>query len=144
MQVFQLANLRRHVGVRQRLEILTADSYHADVDWLNAHFQFAASQQIDWSRDSDVVRGQIDQLSRNEVQTLLSRVGVQPQQRVHVVWAYSDFGITLPMRDVAGHIDEIWFPATDDVFVFDPTDTWCLELHHEGTFSCGRYSPIQC
>jgi hypothetical protein len=131
------------IDVQRHLEVLTADSYRAAVEWLNAHFRFVASQQIDWSSDSDVVFGQINQLSVQQVQTLLSRYGVQLQRRVYVIWAYGDFGIILPAQDVAAHIDDIWFPATDDVFVFDPTDDWCLELHHEGMYSCGRYKHVQ-
>jgi hypothetical protein len=142
LQPFQLSKLMGHAEVQRALEILTADSYRADIKWLKTHFRFAASQQIDWPQKGDVVLGQIDQLSADEMQTLLGRHGVQPQRRVHVIWAYGDFGVILPVQEVGTHIDDIWFPATDDVFILDPADDWCLELHHEGIYSCGRYMPM--
>ncbi len=142
MQPFQITRLMRHVEVQRCLEPLSADSYRAAVKWLNTHFQFDTNQQIDWQKTGDVVYGQIDQLSAADVQNLLGRFGVQPRRRAHVIWAYGDFGVIVPVQEVGAHLDDIWFPATDDVFTFDPKDDWCLELHHEGVYSCGRYKSV--
>lgn len=54
---------------------------------------------------------------------------------VHIIWAYVEIGITLPLSILSEYLlDDVWFPATDDVFIFDPMADWCLELHHEGQF----------
>lgn len=136
---FQLQLLGGHPEVKDEMVVLSPTAFQEAIDWISSHFSFLYDQQIDWAHDPRVVEGDVTDLDTDTLIALLSRYRVQPQQRVYVAWSYGDFSITLPVHLVGKHLNDIWFPATDDVFVFDPHETWCLELHHEGRFSLGSY-----
>lgn len=136
---FQLQSLARHPDVGKYLELLTPQAYDAIVQWIARHYSFISGQQIDPSSDPLAVAGSVDDLQPDRLLTLLEQYGAVPPDTLHVIWAYGDFGIALPLSLVSKYLlDDIWFPVTDDVFIVDPDGRWCLELHHEGQFICLR------
>ena len=82
-------------------------------------------------------------LRENALLQLLRQYDVEPTQTLTVIWAYADIGVKLPFSLIARHIHAIWLPIVDDVFVLDTHDTWCLEIFHEGNFSCGMYEKMK-
>lgn len=135
-----LSRLRQDNSVVLALEIVNTTEYQEALHWIREHFTFAFGQQIDWSHDLSVVTGRIAELTEEQLQQIFHLYGVQPDRIVTIIWTYSDVGVRLPLYLIALHIDDIWFPVLDDVFLFDPQDTWCMELHHEGEFSIGKYA----
>lgn len=137
----QLERLSLYPSVVSAMEFLSPAAYQDAIVWIRNHFHFAYGQQIDWSHDPEAVTGKISELTEERIQGLLKKYGVEASQRITIVWAYGDRGITLPLHLVVAHIKDLWLPALDDVFLFDPGGFWCVELYHEGNFSCGRYTP---
>ena len=137
----QVSRLRHHRSVKLAMEVLSSKAYQEALDWLRDHFTFNFNQQIEWSGDPDVATGEISDLNEPRLLHLLQAYGVEPSRQVTILWAYGDIGMKLPVSLVAKYINDIWLPVNDDVFLFDMKDVWCLELHHEGAFSCGRYYP---
>ena len=135
----QMRMLLQDEQVRNEMIRLTPAQYQEGIEWIRKHFTFVYGQQIDWCHDPDAVIGKIQDLSEHELLHLLERYHVEPTRRLTVSWAYADTGIELPLSLIARHIYGIWLPVNDDVFLFDMNDTWCLELFHEGNFSCGSY-----
>lgn len=43
-------------------------------------------------------------------------------ERVCALWPFESFAVEIALADFAEHLDELWFPASDDV--------WLLSLHH--------------
>lgn len=135
----QMSRLRLHHTVELAMKLLSHSDYERAINWIDDHFTFAHTQQIDWSHDPDAVTGKIADLTEERLLHVLKTYGVEPSRRIQVIWTYGDVGITLPLYHVARHIKDIWLPGLDDVFLLDTRDIWCLELYHEGEFSCGRY-----
>ncbi|HYL44388.1 MAG TPA: hypothetical protein VEU97_13465 [Ktedonobacteraceae bacterium] len=134
-----MSRLRLDSSVELAMEILSPSEYGNAINWIRDHFAFAFGQQIDWSHDSDAVIGNISELTEESLLQLFKFYGVEPSRWITVVWTYGDMGIKLPLYLIAQHIKDIWLPVIDDVFLFDTQDTWCMELYHEGVFSCGHY-----
>jgi hypothetical protein len=135
----QMSLLLLHHDVALEMTVLSQNEYEDAIHWIDDHFRFVHTQQIDWSHDPSSVPGKMTELTEERLLDLLQTYAVEPSQRIKVIWAYGDMGITLPVYLIARHIKDIWLPVLDDVFLLDTQDTWCLELYHEGEFSCGRY-----
>lgn len=129
--------------VRDKIKLLTPSAYQDAIEWIRKHFTFAFGQQIDWRHDPDAVTGNIQALDEKTLAQLLGRYNVELSRTLTIIWAYADIGVTMPLTLIARHIHTIWLPVIDDVFVLDLNDSWCLEFHHEGAFSCGRYGQVR-
>jgi hypothetical protein len=139
----QMQLLLRDEQVRDEIIFLTPTHYQEAIEWIRRHFTFAYGQQIDWSHDANAVTGNMQDLRENALLQLLRQYDVEPTQTLTVIWAYADIGVKLPFSLIARHIHAIWLPIVDDVFVLDTHDTWCLEIFHEGNFSCGMYEKMK-
>lgn len=135
----QISRLLQDASVETTMKILSPTEYQNAIIWIRDHFIFVYGQQIDWSNDPSAVAGNIAELTGEKVLELLRAYSVKPSRYITILWAYGDSGISLPLYLAAKHIKDIWLPVLDDVFLFDSQDTWCMELYHEGNFSCGRY-----
>jgi hypothetical protein len=51
-------------------------------------------------------------------------------ERVCVLWPLDAFAVEMALADFADHFDELWFPASDDV--------WLLSLHHRRFVTLNR------
>ncbi len=112
------------------------DSYTA---WLEQHFPIGFSS-IDWSRVEGADRRSVnsDAAVSATAREIFSEKGVQ-ECRVVVLWSDARTPvIELPLSAVVENAEEI-FAQDWDTWVFDPKDTWCLENHHEGSITFGRY-----
>jgi hypothetical protein len=134
-----LRDLLRIPSVREVMKILSFTAYEEALNWINDHFKIPLGQWIDWSHDVHAVQARDSELTGDYLLRLLGEYGVEPSRRVTIVWADNDVGITLPLSLVAQYINDTLLALTDDVFLFDPHDDWCLQVHHEGEFSVGRY-----
>jgi hypothetical protein len=138
LEMPQIQMVLQDEQVKYEIAFLTPAEYQTAVDWIGNHFTFLYGQQIDWSHDSDAVLGNIKDLKEEALLLLLKRHNVEVSRRVMIIWTYADTGIKLPLSLLAKHINNLWLPGIDDVFVVDIHDVWCLELYHEGNFSYGR------
>lgn len=83
---------------------------------------------------SDQVRGEV-------VRWLLS-LPIDLSTAVNAIWPADALGVTLTYRDLAHHFDVLWYPSSDDVWVFEPrNDAWLLELNHEEIFTWWSRGP---
>jgi hypothetical protein len=120
-------------------EVQSSGYYDSYTAWLEQHFPIGFSS-IDWSQVEGADRRDVisDAAVSETVREILAGKGVQ-DCRVVVLWA--DAGtpvIELPLTAVVEHAEEL-FAQDWDTWVFDPQDSWCLENHHEGTITFGRY-----
>jgi hypothetical protein len=113
-----------------------SDSYTA---WLEQHFPIGFSS-IDWSRVEGADRRSVDSNTAvsDTVREMLAGK-VAHDCRVVVLWADARTPvIEVPLAAVVENAEEL-FAQDWDTWVFDPQDSWCLENHHEGTMTFGRY-----
>lgn len=53
---------------------------------------------------------------------------------VVVLWPALRSGISARFDEFVDAYDDLWFPSSDDVWVFPPSEDWLLELDHEEIF----------
>jgi len=56
---------------------------------------------------------------------------------VYVLWWFSEID-RLRAVDVVRHIHDIWYPAADDILIFDATLTWQIGIDYTGCVWFGR------
>ncbi len=120
-------------------EVQSTGGYDSYTAWLEQHFPIGFSS-IDWSRVEGAERRSVnsDAAVSATVRGILSEKNVK-ECRVVVLWSDARTPvIELPLSAVVENAGEI-FAQDWDTWVFDPKDSWCLENHHEGFITFGRY-----
>jgi hypothetical protein len=102
-----------------RLMDLTAPWYR-EQPFTEGFFADVASIPLD-NQDAEAVRG---------VRKWLYQRGVPFKQRVFLSWSRGEAAVT-NWKMVVKYWDELWYPGSDDLAVFDESLSWALFLWHE-------------
>jgi len=62
-------------------------------------------------------------------------------KQVSIVWNYSDYAVTCSLNVALDHIDELWLPGTEDVFIISIADHWLLFAQY---LANSKPVPVQC
>ena len=65
----------------------------------------------------------------------LTALGITPAPELFLNWARFEAVDAFATADVARYFDDLWYPATDDVDVFDASARWLLSVRHDGVVS---------
>lgn len=103
------------------------------------HYPFAFSG-IDWRfvRGAVSTYGGFERWLRELLIEALDALGITPAHRVHLDWDSSSMPrLVLSAGNLMQHAETLmrW---SSDLWVFDPDDTWIVEIYHEGTLSYAR------
>lgn len=74
-------------------------------------------------------------LSPQEIKSFLTSLLIEPEIVTTLIWPYDRCGIYLPFHLFIEYYDDLWYPASDDVWIMDPNISWLLEIDHEENFS---------
>jgi hypothetical protein len=66
------------------------------------------------------------------LQETMVRVGITPQKTVYVNWYRYDEIDEMHFAELAKYFDDIWYPSSDDIDLFDSTFSWLVEIPHYG------------
>lgn len=66
------------------------------------------------------------------VSAILQAVGIVPSEYVYLNWYRLDDIDRLRLSDLDGWVEDIWYPGSDDLDVFDDSLTWMLSIAHHG------------
>ncbi len=80
----------------------------------------------------DVRLGDVPTLSGFDVRGRLLGAGVQLGNQVYLNWYRFDDIDRIGVDDLATHFDDIWYPGSDDIDLFDRTLCWVLSIAHTG------------
>jgi hypothetical protein len=59
-------------------------------------------------------------------------LNIVPKEKIYINWyQYDDIDI-MDFKDFDKYFDDIWFPISDDIEVFDDTLGWVLAINHDG------------
>ena len=64
---------------------------------------------------------------------IFEKVGIYPQEKVYINWHHFDDIDQMGFDDLSTYFDEIWYPGSDDIDIFDATFSWVLSVHHDGS-----------
>ena len=65
-----------------------------------------------------------------------------PNEQVNVFWPSDQEGASLELKDFLEHLDELWFPSSDDVIVESSTKRFMFEIDHEEQVKLLRWDAI--
>ena len=67
------------------------------------------------------------------LRTVLREVGIEPDSKVFVNWHRFDQIDEFSLDGLAKRFVDIWYPATDDIDIFDEGLEWVLSVGYSGT-----------
>jgi hypothetical protein len=62
----------------------------------------------------------------------LTAAGIDPPLSVYLNWYRFDNIDEMRFDDLSSHFDDIWYPSTDDLDIFDSSLGWILSVDHGG------------
>lgn len=65
----------------------------------------------------------------------LADLGIKPMTKVIINWFRFQRLDEFKIDDLTRYFDDIWFPGSDDIDVFDDTLNWILSVRHDGCIS---------
>lgn len=70
----------------------------------------------------------------------LFKLEIIPLERVFINWYMFKQIDEFDIKDVDKYFDDIWFPSSDDIDIFDKTLDWVLTVRHDGFISYLKYT----
>jgi hypothetical protein len=105
-------------GLADRARILDAATAQLLVTWLTPLLR--EHETIEQLKDAGAewIYGDDPEKTRSALKGFRERLG----ETVCALWPFEPYAAELAVDDFAEHFDDLWFPASDDV--------WLLSLHH--------------
>ena len=69
------------------------------------------------------------------VEDVFFNLGIIVSSNVFINWYKFDNIDSLSFRNLCRYFDDIWYPAIDDIEIFDETCNWILSIRHYGIVS---------
>lgn len=63
---------------------------------------------------------------------------LRPKETVYLNWYRFDSIDIISLEDLAQYFQDLWYPSSDDLDVFDDTLDWVLSIGHSGDLSIAR------
>ncbi|RJQ56705.1 MAG: hypothetical protein C4526_01135 [Nitrospiraceae bacterium] len=63
---------------------------------------------------------------------ILSHLSIQPRKNVYINWYRYDQIDEMTFDDLNNYFNYIWYPASDDIDIFDSSYSWIVTVSHEG------------
>ena len=81
------------------------------------------------------IRNQSSYIGNHEesLSSLLNKNGVTPLESIFLNWHRYDEIDQMSFLDLNNYFDDIWYPSTDDIDVFDESLSWILSVDHDGS-----------
>jgi hypothetical protein len=67
-----------------------------------------------------------------DLRKLISARNLRPQEEVLLNWLRFDNMDRLAFSDLSQYFDDIWYPSSDDIDIFDDTLDWFVFIRHDG------------
>lgn len=60
-------------------------------------------------------------------------LNISPNKNVFINWYRFDDIDEMCLEDLNQHFDDVWYPGSDDIDIFDANFSWILSVSHSGT-----------
>lgn len=128
MLPFPVQEFIAHVSSRDVSEVSERDR-RSIFAWINTCLD-PSTPYLDRTNAVVYQQGQVIDFTR---ESKFLPLGILSKQ-VSIVWNYSDYAVTCSLNVALDHIDELWLPGTEDVFIISIADHWLIEIYHEGDY----------
>ena len=68
---------------------------------------------------------------------LLKSKGIESSDVVYVNWYRFDDVDRFKLEDLSEYFDDIWYPGSDDIDIFDGSLSWVISVSHSGEIKMG-------
>lgn len=90
-------------------------------------------------RSESAVEADGSDLTPSQIREWLARLPVRPDEEARVLWVADRIGARMPFAAFVSNVDDLWFPAQDDVVVLldsrEALDVLVLDHEERFTFS---------
>jgi len=107
--------------IRKRLQSRLA--LHSDDGFVLISLLYEQSRHLD---DNNVLADNFNLCQ------LLVACGIKPDFQVYLNWYRLDLIDSIAFSDLSEHLNDIWYPSSDDIDIFDDTLTWVVMISHDG------------
>lgn len=63
---------------------------------------------------------------------ILIKLNIHSSELVYINWYRYDNIDEMNLKDLVMHFNDIWYPCSDDIDIFDETCKWIVSINHEG------------
>lgn len=70
--------------------------------------------------------------TRFDLKSTILRAGIAPNKIVFINWYRFDQIDEMNLSDLSTHFGDIWYPAADDIDIFDETLDWIISIGYSG------------
>jgi len=67
-----------------------------------------------------------------DLRRVLCSIEIVPEDHVYINWYRFDKLDRMAVDDLAQYFDDVWYPSSDDIDLFDSTLSWVLSVTDEG------------
>ncbi|TDQ12029.1 hypothetical protein [Pedobacter metabolipauper] len=71
---------------------------------------------------------------------VLNSIGINPLSEVFINWYRFKRIDRFDLKDLDKYFDDIWFPVSDDIDLFDASLDWILSIRHDGCITFCKYN----
>jgi len=90
------------------------------------------------SDDSTVISSVNAEADDFSFKSTVLQTGIEPKERVLINWYRFDVIDEISLDDLTSYFDDIWYPASDDIDIFDDSISWVISIGHSGDVSVWR------
>lgn len=76
-----------------------------------------------------------------DLSSVITELGVTPDAHVLVNWYRFDQIDRIALSDISEHFDDIWYPGSDDIEIFDESIDWLVLVRHDGVVGAVNLCP---
>lgn len=120
-------------GLRDRVTVLEPTTGELLVTWLTPLLREHETIEQLKEAGAEWIYGDDPGVTRSRLRGFSRQLG----ERVCALWPFESFAVELALVDFAEHFDELWFPASDDVWLLSPHHRRFVTLNHEELLLAG-------
>ena len=71
-----------------------------------------------------------------DLQKVFEKCGITCSEEVMINWYRFDRIDVIETQQMISHFDDIWYPSSDDIDIFDWSMRWVISIEHHGAVRC--------
>lgn len=122
-----MLNRIEQAGLTERVSVLEATTAELLVSWLTPLLREHETIEQLKEAGAQWIYGDDPEKTREGLKGYRDRLG----ERVCALWPFEPFAAEIALDDFADHFDDLWYPASDDVWLLSLRHRRFLTLNHE-------------
>jgi hypothetical protein len=144
MKNFKIRNFEKHHPSKQFPWFEALDSFETTSlrEKLSKKLRLATHNPLSITKGIDNLGIALKEFRPNEsdftIERVLSHLNIVPSEKVYINWHQYDDIDERRFADLANNFEDIWYPAADDIDIFDSSLCWILSISHDGNVKVAK------